>query len=48
MIRNENGRRALEALVYRLRKKISPTLDTPIKTVNRTGYSFTSSLDLDR
>jgi DNA-binding response OmpR family regulator len=46
-IQNESGHRALEALVYRIRKKISPTLDTPIKTANGSGYTFTSVIELD-
>ena len=40
--RSESGNRSLESLVYRLRKKISPELDTPIKTANGSGYSFTA------
>lgn len=43
---NEYGNRSLESLVYRLRKKISPTLDTPIKTANGSGYSFLSPIRL--
>ncbi|RXK80017.1 response regulator transcription factor [Chlorobaculum sp. 24CR] len=46
-MQNECGHRSLESLVYRLRKKISPTLDTPIKTANGSGYTFTSVLELD-
>lgn len=42
---NECGNRSLESLVYRLRKKISPTLDTPIKTANGSGYTFASSIE---
>jgi DNA-binding response OmpR family regulator len=34
------GHRSLESLTYRLRKKISPSMDTPIKTSNGSGYSF--------
>jgi DNA-binding response OmpR family regulator len=41
---SEYGNRALESLIYRLRKKISPTLDTPIKTASGSGYTFTSPL----
>lgn len=44
---NDCGNRSLESLVYRLRKKISPNLDTPIKAANGSGYSFTSELELD-
>lgn len=43
---NESGNRALESLVYRLRKKISPELDAPIKTATGEGYSFSSLLVL--
>jgi DNA-binding response OmpR family regulator len=43
---NECGNRSLESLVYRLRKKISPNLDTPIKTANGSGYSFLSAIGL--
>jgi DNA-binding response OmpR family regulator len=43
---NDCGNRSLESLVYRLRKKISPNLDTPIKTANGDGYSFTASIEL--
>ena len=43
---SEYGNRALESLVYRLRKKLSPMLDLPIKTVSGTGYSLTSPLYL--
>jgi DNA-binding response OmpR family regulator len=43
---NECGNRSLESLVYRLRKKISPDLDTPIKTANGSGYSFLSAIGL--
>lgn len=46
-MQNEYGHRSLESLVYRLRKKISPTLDTPIKTASGSGYTFTSVLELD-
>jgi len=38
---NESGNRSLESLVYRLRKKISSSLDTPIKTASGSGYTFT-------
>jgi len=41
---NESSKRSLESLVYRLRKKISPTLQTPIKTASGSGYSFSSHL----
>ncbi len=44
---NEYGHRSLESLVYRLRKKISPNLDTPIKTANGSGYAFSSVLELN-
>ena len=44
---NENGNRSLESLVYRLRKKISPPLDTPIKNANVTGYSFEALIQLE-
>jgi DNA-binding response OmpR family regulator len=43
---SECGNRSLESLVYRLRKKISPTLDTPIKTANGSGYIFSASIEL--
>ncbi|KZK74265.1 MAG: transcriptional regulator [Pelodictyon luteolum] len=42
--KQESSHRALESLVYRLRKKISPTLETPIKTASGSGYSFSSHL----
>jgi DNA-binding response OmpR family regulator len=42
---NDCGNRSLESLVYRLRKKISPTLDTPIKTANGSGYTFVSAIE---
>ncbi|WP_236848217.1 response regulator transcription factor [Chlorobaculum limnaeum] len=38
--KNKHGNHSLESLVYRLRKKISKSQDTPIKTVNGLGYSF--------
>lgn len=41
---NESGNRSLESLVYRLRKKISPRLETPIKTASGSGYTFSSQL----
>ncbi len=44
---NDCGNRSLESLVYRLRKKISPKLDTPIKTANGSGYTFISELEPD-
>jgi len=43
---NLSGHRALESLVYRLRKKISPDLDTPIKTASGSGYTFSSDIVL--
>ncbi len=43
---SECGNRSLESLVYRLRKKISPTLDTPIKNANGSGYIFAASIEL--
>jgi len=43
---NESSNRSLESLVYRLRKKISPTLDTPIRTASGSGYTFTSPLQV--
>lgn len=43
---SEYGNRALESLIYRLRKKISPTLDTPIRTASGSGYTFTSPLHI--
>jgi DNA-binding response OmpR family regulator len=42
----ESANRSLESLVYRLRKKISPTLDTPIKTASGSGYIFSSPIAL--
>jgi DNA-binding response OmpR family regulator len=45
-MQNDSGHRALEALVYRLRKKIPPTLDTPIKTGNGSGYAFTAKFEI--
>ena len=44
---NDCGNRSLESLVYRLRKKISPTLDTPIKNTNVSGYSFEALIQLE-
>lgn len=46
-IQNDSGHRAPEGLVYRIRKKISQTLDTPIKMASGSGYAFTSVLGLD-
>lgn len=43
---NDCGNRSLESLVYRLRKKISPNLDTPIKTANGSGYTFAALIKL--
>lgn len=43
---NEYGNRALESMIYRLRKKISATLDTPIKTASGSGYTFAASIDI--
>ena len=44
---DEHGHRSLESLIYRLRKKISPTLETPIKTVNGSGYIFTAKIEIE-
>lgn len=45
---DEYGNRALESLIYRLRKKISPTLETPIKTVSGSGYIFTAKIEIEK
>lgn len=42
---NESSNRSLESLVYRLRKKISTTLDTPIKTASGSGYTFSCDIE---
>ena len=44
---DEFGNRSLESMIYRLRKKISPNLDTPIKTLNGTGYTFTAKIEIE-
>ncbi|NTV68113.1 MAG: response regulator transcription factor [Chlorobaculum sp.] len=44
---DEYGNRSLESLIYRLRKKISSNLETPIKTVNGTGYTFTAKIEIE-
>ena len=44
---DEHGNRSLESLIYRLRKKISPTLETPIKTFNGSGYIFTAKIEIE-
>jgi DNA-binding response OmpR family regulator len=44
---DEHGNRSLESLIYRLRKKISPNLETPVKTVNGTGYIFTAKIEIE-
>jgi len=44
---DEHGNRSLESLIYRLRKKISPNLETPIKTVNGSGYIFTAKIEIE-
>jgi len=41
---NESANRSLESLVYRLRKKISTELDTPIKTASGSGYTFSAPI----
>jgi len=41
---NESSNRSLESLVYRLRKKISNTLETPIKTASGSGYTFSAPI----
>jgi DNA-binding response OmpR family regulator len=43
--KNKYGNHSLESLVYRLRKKISPSMETPIKTVNSLGYSFIARIE---
>ncbi|ABB23887.1 response regulator transcription factor [Pelodictyon luteolum] len=43
----ESSNRSLESLVYRMRKKVSPTLDTPIKAVSGEGYTFCSPIAFD-
>lgn len=43
---DQHGHRSLESLIYRLRKKISPLLNTPIKTLNGEGYTFTSRIEV--
>jgi DNA-binding response OmpR family regulator len=44
---DEHGNRSLESLIYRLRKKISPNLETPIKTANGSGYTFTAKIEIE-
>ncbi|NTW54241.1 MAG: response regulator transcription factor [Chlorobaculum sp.] len=44
---NESGKRSLESMVYRLRKKISHTRDTPILTANGSGYTFSAKVDVE-
>lgn len=44
--KDKYGNHSLESLVYRLRKKISPSLETPIKTANALGYSFIASIEM--
>lgn len=44
--KNKYGNHSLESLVYRLRKKISPSLETPIKTANTIGYSFIAKIEV--
>jgi DNA-binding response OmpR family regulator len=44
--KNRYGNHSLESLVYRLRRKISPTLETPIRTVNAMGYSFIAKIEV--
>lgn len=43
--KNKYGNHSLESLVHRLRKKISPSMETPIKTVNSLGYSFIARIE---
>ena len=43
---DEYGNRSLESMIYRLRKKISPNLETPIKTANGSGYIFTAKIKI--
>jgi DNA-binding response OmpR family regulator len=43
--KNKYGNHSLESLVHRLRKKISPSLETPIKTINSLGYSFIARIE---
>jgi DNA-binding response OmpR family regulator len=44
---DEFGNRSLESMIYRLRKKISPNLETPIKTANGSGYIFTAKIEIE-
>jgi DNA-binding response OmpR family regulator len=44
---DEFGNRSLESMIYRLRKKISPNLETPIKTANGSGYIFTAKIVIE-
>jgi DNA-binding response OmpR family regulator len=44
---DEYGNRSLESMIYRLRKKISPNLETPIKTANGSGYIFTAKIEIE-
>lgn len=43
---SEYGNRALESMIYRLRKKISPAFETPVKTASGNGYSFSNSIEI--
>jgi len=42
----QSAHSALESLVYRLRKKISITQDTPIKTASGFGFSFIATIEI--
>ncbi len=43
---DEYGRRSLETIMYRLRKKITQDDGIPIKTSHGSGYTFTAPLAL--
>lgn len=43
--KNKYGNHSLESLVHRLRKKMSPSQETPIKTINSLGYSFIARIE---
>jgi DNA-binding response OmpR family regulator len=44
---NQYGGRALESLVHRLRRKISETEESPIRTAHGTGYCFLPVLSIE-
>ena len=44
---NQNGGRALESLVHRLRKKTAGAEQSPIRTAHGTGYCFLPALSIE-